>query len=424
MRPSGGVSARPNDHHAPTHPRINREKAKIIMIDVAPTTLDKPEAPEAPIAPTAAPAAPRARRDNEYAHAYAGFVEQTKDHVLTVSLDDGLNRQLRVGAPGTGMWSWRIITWFNYLATFGDIADGFMFSRDADMMDFFDREGHRDYYSDGSPSIDFRYWAEKLSGGRSHDVKEYSSKIFLQHVTDDLDEDEDLGTEAQTEHEKIVAVAKRVCASHNRDYDEYLVDLRKNDRAADLEIYNGDADDFEYFGMPIPEQSPAERREAIMREARLYSEEESEAHDWLRNNQETFGQDAHWDWDLTDYNIHFIFACYAVDLTVKLWREYEASPEAQAHRNPGDSYVLVEGGLVQNEPALPVFDLDVLDGDLHDEESAEAALCLYKRITEHPQARVDLPITLGRAAEFVRAYGSAEDIETVGILEAARLAAE
>ncbi|OJX65522.1 MAG: hypothetical protein BGO95_10700 [Micrococcales bacterium 73-13] len=30
---------------------------------------------------------------------------------------------------------------------------------------------------------------------------------------------------------------------------------------------------------------------------------------------------------------------------------------------PGDPYVLVEGGLVQNEPILPMFDLDVLNAD-------------------------------------------------------------
>lgn len=40
---------------------------------------------------------------------------------------------------------------------------------------------------------------------------------------------------------------------------------------------------------------------------------------------------------------------------------------------PGEPYIIIEGGLVQNEPGLPVFDLDALDdtdpesvGDLYD----------------------------------------------------------
>ncbi|MCI4659613.1 hypothetical protein [Cryobacterium zhongshanensis] len=386
----------------------------------APATLDEPEAP---IAPTAAPAAPRAKRDNEYAGAYANFIEQTKNHVLTVGMDNGLNRQMRVGAPGTGMWSWNVITWPHYLATVGDIADGFTFSRVTDMMDFFDREGHGDYYSDGAPSIDFRYWAEKLSGGRSQEVREYSDKIFIQHVKDHLEEDEDLGTEAQDEYEKVVTVSKRVCARHGVDYDEWLTELRKSNPAATyLEINEDDAEEIEFFGMPIPERSPAERSAEILEEAHRYADNEVEAHDWLRENQVTFGQDAYWDWSMKDYNVHFLFACWAIELTVRLWREYEASPEAEAHRNPGDGYVLVEGGLVQNNPALPVFDLDVLDTDAPDEETAHEVLDLYERINAHPTARIERANILVGAAKFVARHGSAADKAAVATLETARLA--
>jgi hypothetical protein len=330
---------------------------------------------------------------------------------------------MRVGAPGTGMWSWNVITWPHYLATVGDIADGFTFSRVTDMMDFFDREGHGDYYSDGAPSIDFRYWAEKLSGGRSQEVREYSDKIFIQHVKDHLEEDEDLGTEAQDEYEKIVNVSKQVCERHGVDYEEWLTELRKSNHAATyLEINEDDAEEIEFFGMPIPERSPAERSAEILEEAHRYADNEVEAHDWLRENQETFGQDAYWDWSMKDFTVHFLFACWAVELTVRLWRQYEASPEAEAHRNPGDGYVLVEGGLVQNNPALPVFDLDVLDSDVHDEETAHEVLDLYERINAHPAARIERTNILVGAAKFVARYGSAADKAAVATLETSRLA--
>lgn len=39
----------------------------------------------------------------------------------------------------------------------------------------------------------------------------------------------------------------------------------------------------------------------------------------------------------------------------------------------GDSYVIVRGGLVVNDPALPVFDLDVLDTEFPFPDDAEYA---------------------------------------------------
>jgi hypothetical protein len=402
----------------------------------APTTLDQPTAPDAPVAPTsapakpaapavaaaaAAPAAPREKPENPYADAYANFLEETADHTLRVILDDGLNRQMRVGAPGTGMWSWRVITWPGYLATYGDIADGFMFNREADMIGFFDSRGYNsNYYSDGAPCIDFRYWAEKLSGGR--DMKEYSSEAFIRHVKDVISENEDLGDDAEAEYQKIVEVTKRVCARHDVDYDEYVAEMQEKGRGRDLEIDEENADEVEYFEMKIPRKSPAERGAAILADAELYADNEHEAHEFLQSNTELFGEDW-WEANLRDFNIHFVFSCYAIELSVRLWREYEASDAAKAHRAL-ENYVTVEGGLVRNNTALPVFDLDVLDSDLCDEDAGSEALDLYKRIAEHPQASVAMTETLGRTAGFIRAYGSAEDIASIDDLEEARLSGE
>lgn len=385
------------------------------------TKLDKPEKPTKPAAPTA-PAAPLAKRANQYSSVYANFLEQTKEHALTVALDDGLNRRFRVGDPETSIWSWHIVTWPGYLATFGDIADGFMFTRIPDMLDFFEvTGGSQNYYSDGSPSIDFRYWAEKLSGGRSHEVRKYSSEAFIRHVTEVLDEHEDLGTEAQAEYQKIVDVAKRVVTRHGVDYDEYLIDLRKKTPTlTNLEINERDSDEIELFGLSIPEESPAERRAECLDEARHASETENDAYNWLRDNQEVFGVD-YWEANLRDWDAHFLIACYALELSVRLWREYEATPEAEAHRNPGDSYVLVDGGQVQNGPAIPVFDLDVLNSTAPDKEDAHGALNLYESIIAHPQAGIDLIDTLVAAADFVRRHGSAKDVSAMQAHEARRL---
>lgn len=236
---------------------------------------------------------PNNKPENPYATIYANFLEQTKEHALTVLLDDGLNRQMRVGAPGSGIWSWHVVTWPGYLTTFGDIADGYLFTRIEDMMHFFDRDGHHDYYSDGAPSIDFRYWAEKLSGGRSMEVKKFYPEHFVKILTEHLDED------------------------HHDLSPTVIAEIRGEDSA--------EADRLQ------------QKRDALLDGVRTHSEDERSAQEWLRGDadaREAFGEDAHWDWDFRDYDIHFIFACYAIDKAVQLWREYEKTPEAIERRKP------------------------------------------------------------------------------------------
>lgn len=236
---------------------------------------------------------PSNKPENPYASAYANFIEETKGHILTVQQDDGVNRHMRVGAPGTGIWSWRVATWAGYLTTFGDIADGYQFTRVHDMMNFFDRGAHRNYHSDGAPSIDFRYWAEKLTGGRASEVKHFSSKLFIKLLTEHLDE-----------HYHELSPAS-------------IAETRKEDPSA--------ADVLQ------------RKRDELLDEIRRHSDTDTEAREWLRDDadaRQAFGEDAWWDWDFRDFDVHFIFACYAIDLTVQLWRAYEQTPEAIERRKP------------------------------------------------------------------------------------------
>lgn len=365
-------------------------------------------------------------RENEYARIWSDFVRNTKDHVLTVQHDDGLNRRMRVGAPDSSNYSWTVVTWPGYLQIVGDIADGYGFRRIDDMIAFF-AGGLGWSHVDGAPSIDFRYWAQKLTGGRSHDVLVYSETAFVQSVTERLEEHEDLGTEAQAFHDKTIEVTKRVLARHKVDYDEYLVEFRKNGlvgimkRYGGLEVDPSNDDESEYFEKEIAERSPAERRAEIISDARWHAESEHTAYEWLQDqNESLFGPDV-FEIGMRDYDYHFILACYAIAHTVKLWREYEASDAAKAHRNPGDGYIVISGGVVQNSPALPVFDLDVLQDTPDDADGAVEALELYERISAHPAARAALGDDLERLAKFVRKHGYEEDGQTVAALEAERL---
>lgn len=309
------------------------------------------------------------RPSNPYAQAYADFLEQAKDHRLVVLHMDGLYRHLRVQAPGTRMWSWDINTWPGYLASSGDIADGLVFTRLDDMIDFFDiTGGSRDYYSDGAPSIDVRYWAEKLCGGRSHDVKSYDSDRFLKLVREHLKEHEELGDAAQRAHELRLALLKRIHQMRGLDevtsqalldahwftesrsarhadhaYTTVAQQYRDAASVASLRLWCTDGlteDQIDELiqkhcfsalsDTSISEQSPAERRATIIDSARLHAGTENGAHTWLSEHEELVGCDT-WEWDLRDWNIHFLFACYAIDLTVQLYRQHQAAMESSEH---------------------------------------------------------------------------------------------
>lgn len=276
---------------------------------------------------------------NPYAHAYADFLRETAEHQLVVLHDDGFYRHLRIQKPGTRMWSWDITTWPGHLATSGDIADGFVFTRLEDMIDFFDiSKWNRDYYSDGAPSIDVRYWAEKLCGGRSHEVKKYDDEEFIRHVKDSLGEHENLGDEAQRFREQQLALLLKLYELRGLDeatMQDHLQAYWKNelseaelwvdDDLSDEQFEKLDAefDWSELTDAPMPERSPAERAAEILAEARMYAGSEHEASEWLHENSETFGEDT-WEWDLRDYDIHFLFTCYCIDLAVRLYREHQS----------------------------------------------------------------------------------------------------
>jgi hypothetical protein len=127
-------------------------------------------------------------RDYHYPKVYKAFLSEVEDHEMTAVHDDGLHRHLRFAKPGTGMWHFDIITWPGHLATSGDIADGFMFSRLADMFDFFE-------HGQGDGEINPGYWAEKMP----HHIKRksFSSDLFDRIIREDWEDRKDEYTDEQ-----------------------------------------------------------------------------------------------------------------------------------------------------------------------------------------------------------------------------------
>lgn len=110
---------------------------------------------------------------------YRSFLEETKDHQIRVENDNGVHRSVLCAEPGTGIYHYRLNTWPGHLAISGDISDGLIFTRLHDMFEFFRSEQDWD-------DIDFRYWAEKLTGG-SRSVQEYDPELAKAYVQSEID---------------------------------------------------------------------------------------------------------------------------------------------------------------------------------------------------------------------------------------------
>ncbi len=87
----------------------------------------------------------------------------------------------------------------------------------------------------------------------------------------------------------------------------------------------------------------------------------------------------------------------------------------------GQDYVLVDGGLVQNDPALPVFDLDVLTMNSYRSDEIAEVINLYERISAHEHASKDWSSALEDAARIIREHGAPEDVDLIQKKEATRL---
>lgn len=117
------------------------------------------------------------------------FLRNVEQHLLTIENDDGINRCLLLKAPDTGNQHFRITTWKDHLCISGDMGT-FVFSRIADMFEFFRNDSHH-------WGINPCYWAEKVEGQSvygggireyNHDaVKRELAKRRDQHVADLLD---------------------------------------------------------------------------------------------------------------------------------------------------------------------------------------------------------------------------------------------
>lgn len=103
------------------------------------------------------------------------FAEDIKQHVMTVECDNDVYRCLHFGRPGTGVYSFRVVTWPGHLYIGGD-CDDYVFTRLRDMFEFF-----RSDHGRTNPG----YWSEKLSAeAKGRGAYEFSAELFRSAIID------------------------------------------------------------------------------------------------------------------------------------------------------------------------------------------------------------------------------------------------
>lgn len=121
------------------------------------------------------------------------FLEDVKNHELTIDKNDGVSRHLKFANPNDCNQSFNITTFPNYLVITGDMGT-LVFSRLYDMFDFFRSDNLK---------INPDYWAEKIQS-TSHEAQiasyskfdlEQAKKIAQEDLNTYLEDNDDLSEE-------------------------------------------------------------------------------------------------------------------------------------------------------------------------------------------------------------------------------------
>lgn len=218
--------------------------------------------------------------DVEEARALRMLQASTKDHRMKIIRDEGLYRHVRFQEPGTSIWHWDLVTWPGHLVITGDLQD-FHFARISDMFEFFRGPVGR---------INPSYWAEKLCGHRQQ-YQSYSPEVFKRQVYEYF---RDWCEWHEGPHRPLWR-AIREMLTYDEIEDETLArqslqnfrfdHLVDRVRAAQEEFVPQRDQDFK------PQLIPKVRR---------------------RRSSDTFEFTDSWEWDLYEYDYHFLMSLHAI----------------------------------------------------------------------------------------------------------------
>ena len=207
-----------------------------------------------------------------YPRVYKQLLGYVENHELQILHEDGLYRHLRFISPGTGIGYFDLVTWPGSLAIRGDIGEGFIFTRDRDMIPWFGGGA-----SAGRIKAD--YWSEKLDRGTREVREVFSEEKFDAYLKEQV--------ESFAEH-----------------------------RGHDLTEVREDVDLSKYFEAIYDTNSAYEFMSGLEYEGeRIVEDLDDDAQSWL------------------EYDHHFLLACHAILWGV---RKYQAEKAATKEEVPGE----------------------------------------------------------------------------------------
>lgn len=208
---------------------------------------------------------------------------------MEIVRDEGLHRHIKFAQPGSGLYRFDLVTWPGHLAISGDV-ETFVFSREPDMFEFFGGRRSR---------INPTYWAEKVKAGREQ-LTSYDEASARQQVL-----------EYFTEAVKDGGVPRGL----GREIREYIL---TDEEFAYEEGAHRLLDGFRYgtrYTSWCTERLCFER---------CWEETEDAAERWAKEHTKVHPLVSHvmqvpafefrdsWEWDLTTWDFHFLYACHAI----------------------------------------------------------------------------------------------------------------
>jgi hypothetical protein len=123
------------------------------------------------------------------------FLQDVKDHELTIIINDGVNRHLRFSRKDNTTYYFDIITFAGNLLITGDMGS-YLFARTNDMFEFF---VHPSNPSDDPLYINPYYWGQKLQAIDRNGYNEFDGELFEQRVKQTFEEWKEGHTELSEE---------------------------------------------------------------------------------------------------------------------------------------------------------------------------------------------------------------------------------
>lgn len=210
------------------------------------------------------------------------FLEDVKNHQLTIIVDDNNIRHIRMKRPDTNCYSYDITTWNGYLCISGDMGC-YVFSRLSDMFEFF-RMDNNDFNKNPNKklNINLGYWAEKLQAvSKQGKCEEFSYDKFLDKVNQYVDSHVDDGSIwTKKQIKELKADIHDSISSDNTEQELY--DIMSN------YAYNKDGSDVDGYGSR--------------------AKVDFEVTDWFEYHG-----------NCTEYTFHYIWCCYAIVYAIKAY---------------------------------------------------------------------------------------------------------